>query len=114
MTVLELPAGIRVAVEQPDDDATFTLAEADSADRRVVTVVSVDDALADLTRRCLRWPQAAAVCDDVLRAHQPTAPVFGGLITESLAYSTLQSGAEFARWLDERHAAAATATAEAP
>ena len=102
MTVLELPAGIRVAVEKPDDDATFTLTEADSADRRVVTVASVDDALADLTQRCLRWPQAAAVCEDVLRAHQPTAPVFGGLITESLAYSTLQSGAEFAHWLDER------------
>lgn len=102
MTVLQLPAGIRVAVENPDDDATFTLTEAPSVDRRVVTVESVDDALADLTDRCRRWPQAAAVCDDVLRAHQPTAPVFGGLITESLAYSTLQSGSEFARWLDER------------
>ncbi len=28
--------------------------------------------------------------------------VFAGVITESLAYSTLQSGPEFARWLDER------------
>jgi enoyl-CoA hydratase/carnithine racemase len=102
MTVVELPAGIRVAVEKPDDDATFTLTEKVSVDRRAVTVDSVDDALADLTLRCRRWPQAAAVCDDVLRAHQPAAPVFGGLITESLAYSTLQSGAEFARWLDER------------
>jgi len=102
MTVLELPAGIRVAVENPDDDATFTLTESVTADRRVVTVASVDDALADLTERCRRWPQAAAVCDDVLRAHDPAAPVSGGLTTESLAYSTLQSGSEFARWLAER------------
>ncbi|KAA0110937.1 enoyl-CoA hydratase/isomerase family protein [Mycolicibacterium sp. P9-22] len=102
MTVLELPAGIRVAVEKPDDDATFTLTEADSADRRMITVASVDEALAELTRRCGRWPQAAAVCDDVLRSVGSGSSVFAGVITESLAYSTLQSGPEFARWLDER------------
>lgn len=102
MTVLELPAGIRVAVEKPDDEATFTLTEAVSADRRMVTVASVDAALADLTERCRRWPQAAAVCDDVLRSAEVTSSVFAGLITESLAYSTLQSGSEFARWLEER------------
>ncbi len=44
MTVLELPAGIRVAVEKPYDEATFTLTEAVTTDRRVVTVASVDDA----------------------------------------------------------------------
>lgn len=98
----ELPAGIRVAVEKPDADATFTLTETASADRRVVTVASVDDTLAELTDRCARWPQAAAVCDDVLRSVDPAAPVFGGVITESLAYSTLQSGPEFARWLAGR------------
>jgi enoyl-CoA hydratase/carnithine racemase len=101
MTVVELPAGIRVAVEKPDDEATFTLSEAVTTDRRVVTVASVDDALAELTRRCRRWPQAAAVCDDVLRSVSSVS-VFAGVITESLAYSTLQSGPEFARWLDER------------
>ena len=101
MTVLELPAGIRVAVEKPYDEATFTLTEAVTTDRRVVTVASVDDALAELTRRCRRWPQAAAVCDDVLRSVSSVS-VFAGVITESLAYSTLQSGPEFARWLDER------------
>jgi enoyl-CoA hydratase/carnithine racemase len=101
MTVVELPAGIRVAVEKPDDEATFTLTEAVTTDRRVVTVASMDDALAELTRRCRRWPQAAAVCDDVLRSVSSVS-VFAGVITESLAYSTLQSGPEFARWLDER------------
>lgn len=100
--MLDLPGGIRVAVEKPDDDATFTLTEAPSADRRVVTVTSVDDALTELAERCRRWPQAAAVCDDVLRAFDPAARVFGGIVTESLAYSTLQAGSEFARWLDER------------
>jgi enoyl-CoA hydratase/carnithine racemase len=42
------------------------------------------------------------VCNDVLRAVAVDAPAFNGVITESLAYSTLQSGAEFARWLAER------------
>lgn len=102
MTVLELPAGIRVAVETPDDDATFTLTEAVATDRRMVTVASVDDALAELTQRCRRWPQAAAICDDVLRSAEVTESVFAGVVTESLAYSTLQSGPEFARWLAER------------
>ncbi len=68
----------------------------------MVTVESVPQALAELTERCQRWPQAAAVCDDVLRAVDPEGPAFAGVMTESLAYSTLQSGPEFARWLTER------------
>jgi enoyl-CoA hydratase/carnithine racemase len=65
-------------------------------------VASVPAALDHLRERCDRWPLAAAVCADVLRASDPAAPAFGGVITESLAYSTLQSGPEFARWLTER------------
>lgn len=107
MTVHELPAGIRVAVENADDDATFTLTEAPTGDRRKVTVPSISTALADLTARCTRWPQAAAVCDDVLRSVDPAAPTRPGVITESLAYSTLQAGPEFARWLAERGPAVA-------
>jgi enoyl-CoA hydratase/carnithine racemase len=68
----------------------------------VVTVDSVPDALAGLTRRCQRWPHASSVCDDVLRAVDPPGPTLAGVVTESLAYSTLQAGPEFARWLDER------------
>lgn len=101
-TPVELAGGIVVAVGSPLEDATFTLTEAPTDDRRAVTVTSVPDALAELTERCARWPQSAAVCDDVLRAVDRDAPAFGGLITESLAYSTLQSGPEFARWLTER------------
>ena len=102
MSVVELPAGIVVGVETPFDDATFTLTEADKDDARSVTVASTADTIDLLTKRCERWPIAAAVCDDVLRALDPAAPAFAGVITESLAYSTLQSGPEFARWLAER------------
>jgi enoyl-CoA hydratase/carnithine racemase len=102
VTRVELTGGVAVAVGLPSDDATFTLTEAPSDDRRAITVPSVADALAELTERCQRWPQAAAVCDDVLRSIDPAAPTRAGVITESLAYSTLQAGPEFARWLAER------------
>jgi enoyl-CoA hydratase/carnithine racemase len=107
VTVLELPAGIRVGVDTPTDAAVFTLTGQPCADRRAITVDSVEQALAELTERCQRWPQAAAVCDDVLRSIDVNAPAFSGVITESLAYSTLQSGPEFARWLAERGPATA-------
>jgi enoyl-CoA hydratase/carnithine racemase len=84
------------------DRATVTLTEAEVGDRRVVTVASTPAALDELTARACKWPKAAAICDDVLRAVDPSAPVLAGVITESLAYSTLQSGPEFARWLTER------------
>jgi len=82
--------------------ATFTLTEDDNDDRRVITVPSIDPAIAELTERVNRWPMAAAVCDDVLRSVDPAGPTLPGVVTESLAYSTLQSGPEFARWLVER------------
>ncbi|MCV7076203.1 enoyl-CoA hydratase/isomerase family protein [Mycobacterium szulgai] len=82
--------------------ATFTLTEKPCADRRVVTVESVPATVTELTRRCERWPQASAVCDDVLRSVDPCGAALAAVVTESLAYSTLQAGPEFARWLDER------------
>jgi enoyl-CoA hydratase/carnithine racemase len=84
------------------ETATFTLTEDPSIDRRAVTVDSVPEALAELAERCQRWPHASSVCDDVLRAVDPSGPTLAGVVTESLAYSTLQAGPEFARWLDER------------
>ena len=103
----ELPAGIRVGVDTSTDAVTFTLTERPSTDRRTVTVDSVQRALDELTERCQTWPQAAAVCDDVLRSFDPDGPTRAGVITESLAYSTLQSGGEFARWLADRGPATA-------
>ncbi|MCV7359371.1 enoyl-CoA hydratase/isomerase family protein [Mycolicibacterium fluoranthenivorans] len=102
MSELALPAGILVGTGAPADHLTFTLTESSSEDPRLITVDSVEQAVTELTERCARWPQAAAVCDDVLRALDPAAPAFGGVITESLAYSTLQAGPEFGRWLAGR------------
>ena len=86
--------------------ATFTLTEDDTDDGRVITVPSIGSAVAELAARVDRWPLAAAVCDDVLRSVDPAGPALLGVVTESLAYSTLQAGPEFARWLAERGAAA--------
>ncbi len=91
---------------------TFTLTEDHYADRRVTTVESVHDALAELRARCERWPHASGVCDDVLRAVRPDAAALAGVVTESLAYSTLQAGQEFARWLAERGEARVVETAD--
>jgi enoyl-CoA hydratase/carnithine racemase len=101
------PLGVIVAVGSLSDEywldaATFTLTEDPCADHRVVTVDSVPETLSELRSRCERWPHASAVCDDVLRATDPGGATLAGVITESLAYSTLQAGPEFARWLDER------------
>ena len=84
------------------DRASVTLTEAGVSDRRVVTVASTAAAVSEITARVNRWPMAAAICDDVLHAVDPSAPAIAGVITESLAYSTLQGGPEFARWLAER------------
>ncbi|OBJ56096.1 enoyl-CoA hydratase/isomerase family protein [Mycobacterium sp. 1423905.2] len=104
---LSRPAGVIIAHGRVSDEnwleaATFSLSEEPSPDRRVITVVSVPEALAELTQRCRRWPHASAVCDDVVRAVDPGGATLPGVITESLAYSTLQGGPEFARWLAER------------
>ncbi|TGD89861.1 enoyl-CoA hydratase/isomerase family protein [Mycolicibacterium sp. CH28] len=104
------PPGVVVAVGEsatPEaefwlDTATFALTEVDYEDRRFVVVDSVADTVAELTDRCRQWPLASAVCDDVLRSIDPTGAALPAVITESLAYSTLQSGPEFARWLAER------------
>jgi hypothetical protein len=82
--------------------ATFTLTEDDTDDRRAITVDSIDSAIAELAAQVDYWPLAAAVCDDVLRSVDSAGPTLPGVVTESLAYSTLQSGPEFARWLAER------------
>ncbi|MFG1934154.1 enoyl-CoA hydratase/isomerase family protein [Mycobacterium sp. NPDC048908] len=108
--MIELAGGVLVAVGTPSDDATFTLTEDVCDDRRAITVSSVSYALAELTERAQRWPQSAAVCDDVLRSIDPAASTRSGVIIESLAYSTLQSGPEFARWLAERGPASAPTT----
>ncbi|MGZ4513512.1 MAG: enoyl-CoA hydratase/isomerase family protein, partial [Mycobacterium sp.] len=87
------PPGVIVAVGPAADingsqarswleTATFTLTEDRCADRRVVTVDSVPEALAELTQRCERWPHASSVCDDVLRAVDAGGPTLSAVVTE--------------------------------
>ncbi|OBI93767.1 enoyl-CoA hydratase/isomerase family protein [Mycobacterium asiaticum] len=104
---VQTPPGVVVGYGPPSSEswlttASFTITEEPCLDRRVVTVDSVPETLAELTRRCEHWPQASAVCDDVLRGLDPDGGTLAGVVTESLAYSTLQAGPEFARWLSER------------
>lgn len=61
-----------------------------------VLVDTVDQASA-LADRARRFPLAALTLVQVLRANQ-TLPAAQALDVESLAYSTLQAGPEFARW----------------
>ena len=83
-------------------NATFTLTEDHADDRRAITVASIDTAVAELTARVQQWPIAAATFDDVLRSVDPAGTALPGVVTESLAYSALQAGPEFARWLAAR------------
>ncbi len=53
-------------------------------------------------------PLAAAVLVQLLRASE-TLPVADALVAESLAYSTLQAGPEFRRWLEANRATAPAA-----
>lgn len=93
--------GALVAAESAEE-AAFTLSEDPCDDRRTITVASIEAALDVVARRIAQWPMAAAVCDDVLRTFDAAAPTLSGVVTESLAYSTLQSGPEFVRWLAGR------------
>src|SRR5690625_8042923 len=80
-------------------DATFTLTEEPTEDRRAVTVTSIDAAVAEVRTRVDRWPQAAAVCDDVLRSVDVAGTVAAGLVSESQESSPLQSRPHVAHWM---------------
>jgi enoyl-CoA hydratase/carnithine racemase len=72
---------------------------------RVVDVLAASsDELQTLQTAAAANPHAATVLMQVLR-HNETASVADGLLAESLAYSTLQHGREFQRWLQARPAA---------
>ncbi|MFE0748932.1 enoyl-CoA hydratase/isomerase family protein [Gordonia sp. NPDC058843] len=79
--------------------ASFTITDHDTDDRRLIRVDSIDDTLARVRATVSANPVAAQICEDVLRTTLPGTGIRPGLTTESLAYSTLQAGPEFARWL---------------
>ncbi|WP_063127042.1 enoyl-CoA hydratase/isomerase family protein [Nocardia fusca] len=79
----------------------LTYATAETADRSVVGVADLDRARTEFLARVQRCPQASHIAGQVLRASEDL-PVPAAIDVESLAYSTLQGGAEFGAWLGER------------
>ncbi len=63
-----------------------------------VATSDLDGALATIARTCAAAPAAASVLAQVLRLNE-RLPMAAGTVVESLAYSTLLSGPEFAAWL---------------
>jgi enoyl-CoA hydratase/carnithine racemase len=68
---------------------------------RVDVRVQREDELAPVLEAIDRAPVAALVLVQLLRRGE-ALPVYDGLVAESLAYSTLQGGPEFAAWLERR------------
>ncbi|WFR72616.1 enoyl-CoA hydratase/isomerase family protein [Prescottella defluvii] len=81
-------------------DLTYT-ADVDSTDCRTVSTDDVDAAVTAFVDCVQRFPQSALVARQVLAISQ-TLPIDRAIDVESLAYSTLQGGAEFHGWLNER------------
>ncbi|MGW0181142.1 enoyl-CoA hydratase/isomerase family protein [Nocardia sp. NPDC003345] len=73
----------------------------DPADRAVVGCDDASHAVGQFLDRVRRCPQASHIAAQVLRAGTDL-PVPAAIDMESLAYSTLQGGAEFADWLTAR------------
>ncbi|MGP3705830.1 enoyl-CoA hydratase/isomerase family protein [Gordonia paraffinivorans] len=70
------------------------------ADDLAGDVESLVTAFVDALARC---PQASLVAAQVVRVAEPLGPV-AAIDVESLGYSTLQGGAEYGSWLEERRA----------
>lgn len=64
------------------------------------------ESLAGFLSAFAKTPCAALAFVQLLRGQVPELPVERGLVAESFVYSTLQSGAEFRRWLEARRARA--------
>ena len=64
-------------------------------------VVNTAEELERVTGNIERWPHACAVLVQVLRVTGELDP-YDALAVESMAYATLQGGAEFGRWLQAR------------
>jgi len=82
------------------DALTFTVSGAPSPDRRVVTC-DVAQAVELCERAGADNPLACTVLNQTLRI-VAQLPVLDALRVESLAYSTLLAGGEFAAWLERR------------
>ncbi|MGW1737712.1 enoyl-CoA hydratase/isomerase family protein [Nocardia sp. NPDC001965] len=81
-------------------DLTYATASG-PADRCVVAVEDAGRAVDEFLAGVRRNPQASSIAGQVLRTAEPLA-VSAAIDVESLAYSTLQGGAEFGGWLAGR------------
>ena len=68
---------------------------------RVDVVAASEQELAEIRATCERAPLAALVLAQLLRGSLSRS-IADGLVAESLAYSTLQAGPEFAAWCKSR------------
>jgi enoyl-CoA hydratase/carnithine racemase len=92
----------RAAVVDPAVLAALDLALVSGpAPREAVAVPDVEAAAEDLAARVAAHPQAAVVLAGLLR-WSGSLPIAAALEAESLAYSTLLAGPEFAAWLAAR------------
>lgn len=105
LTVGLCPRGTEPPSEAASQSFDVVLVEAGpgpgSLPRCGVAVESVDAAMAKLTSAVSTHPLSVAVLLDVVR-RSAQLTVADGLVTESLAYSTLLAGPEFAEWLSHR------------
>jgi hypothetical protein len=85
------------------------ITEADRSARPWVSVADLDDALDAMAVAVQRSPMASVALVQVLRSGRPDS-LDHDLLLESLAYSTLQGGPEFARWLAATPTTPATPT----
>lgn len=79
--------------------------------RECFDVVVEENELSLLHRNISTNPEAATVLVQVLRAVEDASPQ-DGLLIESLAYATLQSGTEYSKWLTTNNAPEANAVRE--
>lgn len=89
------------------------LGEHDGGGNLIVDLDSVDDALAAIAAATTANPQAAVAMGQLLRQRSYSS-VARGLVLESLTYSMLQSGPEFAVWLQARGPAQVPPDTEPP
>lgn len=75
----------------------------ESNHRGVIAVGDVTETVAGFLDATAQCPTAALVAAQVVRTSEPLEPI-PAIDVESLAYSTLQTGPEFARWLTARRA----------
>jgi enoyl-CoA hydratase len=101
---IEMDQSLIIPLEQvPSDDGWLmrqivpVIAYGDGSAFNADVIVADEAAAISIAARIEKWPQASMVLVQVLRVNE-LLPASQGLDVESLAYSTLQGGREFASW----------------